>query len=167
MIKLISDPHSPYYSAGTKIAVITPPPFLDNAWRTQHVAWALREGRATTAEEAVYGSERDSKITREYALACVSVAEETGVECVDVHTDMIQVAGGSSEDLLLPYFTYVVSTSRHDSGLRLQGRAPSYAGGLQGRIFDGEGQNRAGIPRTHARQYAVLHPGLRGVRPGW
>jgi len=107
MVNLIASPTSPYYSPETRIAIITPPPFLDQAWRTQHVAWALREGRAATAEEAVYGSERDSKVTQQYALACISVAEETGVECVDVHAGMIQAAGGDAEERLLPYFTCV------------------------------------------------------------
>lgn len=105
MIALIHSPTSPYYSPSTKIVLITPPPFLEKMWRVQHVAWALREGRATTEEEAVYGCERFSAVTQEYAAACRRVAEETGVECVDVHTGMIEAAGGFEESLMENYYT--------------------------------------------------------------
>jgi hypothetical protein len=107
MVALLTSPTSPYHSPSTKIALITPPPFLEKMWRVQHVAWAIREGRATTEEEAVYGSERFSAVTQEYALACRHVAEEMGVECVDIHSGMILAAGGSAESQLEKYYTSV------------------------------------------------------------
>ena len=76
-------------------------------WRVQHVAWAIREGRATTEEEAVYGCERFSAVTQEYASACQNVAKEMGVECVDIHTGMIEAAGGFVESQLEKYYTSV------------------------------------------------------------
>jgi len=105
MIALLTSPTSVYCSPSTKIALITPPPFLEKMWRVQHVAWAIREGRATTEEEAVYGSERFSAVTQEYALACKDVADEMGVECVDIHSGMISAAGGSAESQLGKYYT--------------------------------------------------------------
>ena len=78
-------------------------------WRVQHVAWAIREGRATTEEEAVYGSERFTAVTQEYASACKHVADEMGVECVDIHSGMISAAGGSTEIQLEEYYTSVLS----------------------------------------------------------
>jgi lysophospholipase L1-like esterase len=105
MVEMVASPASPYHSADTKVIIITPPPFLENMWRVQHVAWALREGRASTEAEALYGCERLSDVTREYALACQHIAKETGVECVDIHTGMIDAAGGSKECMLANYFT--------------------------------------------------------------
>jgi hypothetical protein len=105
MVNLVSSPESPFYSPSTKIILITPPPFLHDIWRSQHVAWALREGRATTAEEAVHGYEREPEVTRRYAEACVEVAKRAEVEWVDVHTGMLEAAGGGSEEDLRHFFT--------------------------------------------------------------
>jgi hypothetical protein len=105
MIALLTSPASPYYSPSTKIALITPPPFLEKMWRVQHVAWAIGEGRATTEAEAVYGCERFSAITQEYALACRRVANDMRVECVDIHSGMIKAAGGPGESQLEKYYT--------------------------------------------------------------
>ena len=107
MIALLTCPTSTYYSPSTKIALITPPPFLENMWRAQHVAWALREGRATTEAEAVYGCERFSAVTQEYASACKHVAKDMEVECIDIHSGMIKVAGGFVESRLEKYYTSV------------------------------------------------------------
>lgn len=76
-------------------------------WRAQHVAWALREGRATTEAEAVHGCERFSAVTQEYASACKHVAKDMEVECIDIHSGMIEVAGGFVESRLEKYYTSV------------------------------------------------------------
>jgi hypothetical protein len=105
MIDLVVSPASSYFSPKTQILLLTPPPFLTETWTRQHIAWALGEGRATTAEEAVYGTEREGDLTHRYALACVDVARQTGVHCVDIHSGLIEAAGGTLEEQLKPYFT--------------------------------------------------------------
>lgn len=106
MIHLLRSPESEYYSPDTAIVLMTPPPILADYWRRQHVNWALREGVANTAEEALKGSDRSAKVTASYAAGCVEVAENLGVQVVDVYSGLIRAAGGTTEDALLPFFTY-------------------------------------------------------------
>lgn len=89
----------------TRILLITPPPFLTEYWREQHIAWALREGRASSPEEALYGTNRDADTTKMYGEAVLGVAKEAGIEAVDLFAGMPEAAGGDSEDLLRPFFT--------------------------------------------------------------
>lgn len=89
----------------TRIILITPPPFLTDFWRTQHIAWAITEGRAKTPEEALNGTNRDTITTKAYGRAVIETAHQTGVEVVDLLSGMPMAAGGDSEALLRPYFT--------------------------------------------------------------
>lgn len=88
----------------TRIILITPPPFLTDFWRTQHIAWALREGRAKNAEEALFGTNRDAETTKAYGQVVLEVASEAGLEVVNLLSGMPAAAGGDSEELLRPLF---------------------------------------------------------------
>jgi len=105
MINLIQSPESMFYSQCTRIILISPPPFVENYWRERHIQWALTEGGAETVEEALHGSDRSGQAAKEYASACMEVAKEAGVEGVDVHSGLIQAAGGRTEEALMPFFT--------------------------------------------------------------
>lgn len=107
MISLLHSPGSASYDPKTRIILITPTPVCSEYWCKQHVAWAIGEGRAQTAEEALRGTMRDSAVTKQYAEACIEVGRQASVEVLDAHSGMIRAAGGCKEELLMPFFTCV------------------------------------------------------------
>lgn len=89
----------------TRVLLITPPPLLTEFWRSEHVDWALRQGGARSAEEALRVINRDADTTKSYGQAVLMVGKEAGVDVVDLMSAMPQAVGGDTEDLLRPLFT--------------------------------------------------------------
>ncbi|XP_042855322.1 isoamyl acetate-hydrolyzing esterase 1 homolog [Penaeus japonicus] len=64
-----------FQNAGVKTIMITPPALDGESWK-----------RYCESAELLYA--KDEELTAKYAEACIAVAEELDVPCVDIHTEM-------------------------------------------------------------------------------
>jgi hypothetical protein len=100
LVRMVTDPASPYHSPDTRLVLITPPPIVPASWRA-HCINMWRQNGSQGPEPL---EDRDPKVTKQYAEACIEVAKAEGVEVVDAWTSIVEAAGGSDGEHLAPYF---------------------------------------------------------------
>ncbi|WRT65393.1 uncharacterized protein IL334_002336 [Kwoniella shivajii] len=100
LINLVKDPSSQYYSPETKVIMINAPPIIPDAW----VEARIEKWKSFGSEGPKPDQNRDRKVTKEYANACIVVGENEGVDVVDIWTAIVDAAGGESDRQLAPYF---------------------------------------------------------------
>lgn len=100
LVGMVKDPSSPYHSPDTRIVLITAPPIVPAAWRA-HCVERWKQNGSQGPEPA---EDRSPEVTKQYAVACVEVAKQEGVEVVDAWTSIVDAAGGSDGESLAPYF---------------------------------------------------------------
>ena len=103
LINFVRSPHSAYYSADTKIIIITPTPIIESIGH--ELLKADRATKGIPAEDVM--PTRRTPVTKRYASACYDLAKKEGLPVVDMHTAIIEAAGGDGDEQLEPYFTYV------------------------------------------------------------
>jgi hypothetical protein len=96
LISLVRSPTSAYYSPETKILLITPSPVADGLdYANSRRTWM--------GNEQIHGPIQPvhlNAVTKEYAKACVDVAEAEGVTVIDMHSAITEAAGGCSDEKL-------------------------------------------------------------------
>ncbi|EIW69193.1 hypothetical protein TREMEDRAFT_31374 [Tremella mesenterica DSM 1558] len=100
LISLIRSPASEWYSPQTKIILINPPPIIETAW---HLS-SLQKWRDFGSKGDPPTPNRDRRVTKQYAEACVEVAKAEGVDVIDFWNTLVQRAGGEEPERLAPFF---------------------------------------------------------------
>jgi lysophospholipase L1-like esterase len=98
IVDLVRSPDSEYHSPDTKIIMITPPPLIADKW-----AKHLHNLRLERGESDLDKPSRTAAQTKQYAEACIQVAHELGLPVIDIHSKLIQAAGGDDDASLDPY----------------------------------------------------------------
>jgi len=101
LVSFVRSPTSPYFSPDTKIIMITPPPIIETLFN-EHLKAQLRE-QGQSAENM--RASRRKEVTEKYAIACYDVAKEERLPVVDMHSSIIEAAGGEADDQLERFFT--------------------------------------------------------------
>ncbi|WWC87574.1 uncharacterized protein L201_002464 [Kwoniella dendrophila CBS 6074] len=100
LVQLVKDPSSAYHSPETEIVLINAPPIIESAW----VEARVEKWKSFGSEGPKPEQNRDKKVTKQYADAAIEVAKEQNVEVVDIHSAIIEAAGGEEAEQLKPYF---------------------------------------------------------------